>query len=592
MSEKNPKDSQRNGNENKNRSNMDSERYFTQFKNYSPPKNAQRAGNSSGKTTLVLSQKPSIKESQLESICNSRRETYNPYGKRVYPQNYNSKDPINASSCSHISGNSLKELIGSQFKSLGKDSSSPKQIYEAAKQIFDMFDEEKMERIPSQKIKGLEQVMSEFLTIRKANNSGDNLANFDSFNPKNSEKIKEINIVSDLELEGEILSKRDFELWILKYMCDNSDQLNIKIEDEVRSEMKRQYSNRKLSIDRRNSIQSQLYEQNYLTPDNLESLQPSRRSNGELEYSFNYTNDCTRNSDRTENTFHFEIQEDMPQNCGQQQKIYLDMKKYRTNQSRKGNAINPNGNFLKNYKQPSNSRESFEAVDFESRVESTKKDVEVMDVDQISLGSDYEEEESYESGRSIASEFLEEESLIMEQAKGEELTILTGHGMTEVDNRINTLAELNKKKEIDIKHARTCVSPEKIENFEKVYSSRDRNDRRETAESFNRLIGKSVGKISSLPANAHLKVGMAKIVMSGAADNRDHSGGKNSSASKKYSNKKTTEIEFLNELYDDQVQESENTKKDSRIFNTERGESSEAKPKSMKTLNVSFSFNS
>lgn len=149
------------------------------------------------------------------------------------------------SSHSQLSERSLRNFFAQQLKVLKNDMITPKKLYEAAKQIFDIFDEERLSRIPVERVKGLEQVMSEFFEVSKKSSSTENLANFDSFNPKNSSGYRKLNIMADLEIEGNTLSKKDFELWILKYMCDNSNDLNLRIGEKIRSEMKKQYSHRR-----------------------------------------------------------------------------------------------------------------------------------------------------------------------------------------------------------------------------------------------------------------------------------------------------------------------------------------------------------
>lgn len=546
---------------------MNSENYFSKFKNYPSRTQTMKSlqPQKSGATTVLLSQKPSIKESHLESNCGSsykNRASNSPYGKIVYPKNFNKKQIYQISSCSQLSEESLKNFFEHQAKVLQEEDNTPKNLYEAAKQIFDIFDEEKQSKIPLERIDGLEQIMSDFFQMSKRSTSTENLANFDSFNPKKNAK-KKINILGDLDVEGDMLSKKDFELWILKYMCDNSQDLNLKIEDKVRSEMRRQYSHRKGFLggtpDSGNSYNEK---PRYLEVPNGGQKTGASSSN-DLEYSFNNTHDYTRNSEKTENTLQFDIQDDVSYSS-RKQRSYLDMNKFSTRE--KHDRLSKSSTFMQNYDSGGQTGSIMEIETPEERKTIVPGEIEEED-EEIYMESYYEDEASYESGNSIASEFLDEEEsiVVVEEVKIEKSDLLlTGQDMTEAEKKIVTYSDFshNLEKKNKKRITQTCISPRNyLDQYEKNYSSRDR---RETAESYNNLMDACVNDLSK---NSPVMIRMAGTLQNKNVDFNQKIPNKNK---QKYSNKKTTQVEFLNELYDDKIPSSEVTKKMSRIFNTEK----------------------
>lgn len=555
-----------------------SQNYFTKFKNDHSISKGSSLNQKSGTTTL-LSQKHSIKESHLEESQNTSSKIENsPYGKMRFPKNYSKDENCNISSRSRLSEKSLRDFFENEIIPLQNEIITPKKLYEAAKKIFDLFDEEKTSKISGEQVKGLEQVVSEFFEISRKNSAKEQyFSNFDSFNPKDLTKEKKLDIMGDLEIEGNCLSKKDYELWVLKYMCDNSGELNLKIEETIRTEMNREYSHRKGK-----GVYSRIKSEDFNSGGSFNTdyhrknqyLQVEQRPKVDLEYSFNNTYDYTRNTDRTENTFKFEIQDDIVSNSSKHPS-YLDMNKYKTNTHSRKSRVS------KGKDVPKNSMASFPGAG-DNDYQDTPAESRTIVPDEIQEEYDESsfEEESYESGNSINTEFLDEDEendyKMNSEKPSELLTGHTGYGMTELDSK-NNKKMVTYQDVVNIKNTfdnenylkTTALSPNKItQTDEKHYTSRDR---RETAESFGNVTENIC--INNIPKNNNITIGMVKTHNpQNIVEEKKIEIPNKIPKKKKYSNKKTTQVEFLNELYDDHNPSSENTKKTSRIFKTEKGE--------------------
>lgn len=199
------------------------------------------------------------------------------------------------------------------------------------------------------------------------------------------------------------------------------------------------------------------YPQEYLEIPNQEKEgQITGRSSADLEYSFNNTHDNTRYSHKTDNTLLFDIQDE--NSYYSREHSYLDMNKYRTNnhsrKSKMSKESRESKKMVKNSRkmlqnQIQRSEQCQEMLEVETPEENITIIQEEIEEEERFQDSEFEaDQRSYESGGSIASEFLEEEESIVEEVKIEKtITLFTGQGLTEVEKKWQLsliLAMLNK----------------------------------------------------------------------------------------------------------------------------------------------------